>query len=119
MLYPLRGTSVGFPACFVPPCAACVPMRSCLSVQVTVYTLSLYAVVHQLIQACMHACGYETRGGFFKREKQVERWQEVKEGRGGGDVREEEDEGMRERKSRGKRRKECEREKVSEGAPSD
>lgn len=30
------------------------------------------------------------------------------EGRaGGGDVREEEDEGMRERKSRGKRRKEC------------
>ena len=43
----------------------------------------------------------------------------MKEGRGGGDVREEEDEGMRERKSRGKRRKECEREKVSEGAPSD
>ena len=64
MLYPRRGPSVGFPACFVPPRAACVPMRSHLSVQATVHTLSLCAAVRELSQAytCVRVRDKE---GFF------------------------------------------------------
>ena len=51
------------------------------------------------MQECMR---YE-KGRFKGKKKQVEGWQEVKEGR--GDVREEEDEGMRERKSLGEEEK--------------